>query len=103
MAKLFRDRLGVSVAKVGQSYQKPCDHQFDIVPYPLGAMIPVFSKFSGENGRSTHKHIGQFLAHLGELADGKLFVFVYFIYPLLVPLLHGVPPYLLIPLMTGMI
>jgi hypothetical protein len=32
-----------------------------------------FSKFSGENGRSTHKHIGQFLAQLGELADGKAF------------------------------
>jgi hypothetical protein len=29
--------------------------------------------FSGENGRSTHEHIGQFLAHLGELADGKVF------------------------------
>jgi hypothetical protein len=29
--------------------------------------------FSGENGRSTHKHIGQFLAHLGELADGEAF------------------------------
>jgi hypothetical protein len=37
MAELFRDRLEVSVARVGQSYQKPYDHQFDIVPYPQGA------------------------------------------------------------------
>jgi hypothetical protein len=29
--------------------------------------------FSCENGRSTHEHIGQFLAHLGELADGEAF------------------------------
>jgi hypothetical protein len=29
--------------------------------------------FFGENGRSTHKHIGQFLAHLVELADGEAF------------------------------
>jgi hypothetical protein len=29
--------------------------------------------FSGENGRSTHGHIGQFLAHIGELADGEAF------------------------------
>jgi hypothetical protein len=35
--------------------------------------MPEFSKFSGENGRSTHEHIGQFLAHLGKLADGEAF------------------------------
>jgi hypothetical protein len=58
---------------VGQSYQKPYDHRSDIVPYPQGARIPEFSKFSGENGRSKHEHIGQFLAHLGELADGETF------------------------------
>jgi hypothetical protein len=36
MAELFRDRLGVSVAKVGQSYQKPYDHRFDSIPYLQG-------------------------------------------------------------------
>jgi hypothetical protein len=73
MAELFRDRLEVSVGRVGQTYQKSYDHRFDIVPYPQGARIPEFSKFSGENGRSTHEHIGQFLAHLGELVDGEAF------------------------------
>jgi hypothetical protein len=73
MAELFRDRLGFTVARVGQSYQKPYDHRFNTVPYPQGERIPEFSKFSGENGRSTHKHIGQFLAHLGELVDGEAF------------------------------
>jgi hypothetical protein len=73
MVELFRDRLGFSVARVGQSYQKPYYHRFDTVPYPQGARIPEFSKFSSENGRSTHEHIGQFVAHLGELADGEAF------------------------------
>jgi hypothetical protein len=73
MTELFRDKFGVNVARVGQSYQKPYNHRFDIVPYPQGARIPEFSKFSGENGRSTYEHIGQFLAHLGELADGEAF------------------------------
>jgi hypothetical protein len=73
MAELFRDRLEVSVARVRQSYQKPYDHRFDTVPYPQGARISKFSMFSGENGRSTHEHIGQFLAHLGELADWEVF------------------------------
>jgi hypothetical protein len=58
---------------VGPSYQKPYDHRFDIVPYLQGVRILEFSKFSGENGRSTQEHIGQFLAHLGELADGEEF------------------------------
>jgi hypothetical protein len=73
MTELFRDKFEVSVARVGQSYEKPYNHRFDTVPYPQGAMIPEFSKFSGENGRSTHEHIGQFLAHICELADGEAF------------------------------
>jgi hypothetical protein len=36
MVELFRDRLRVSVARVGQSYQKPYDPRFDTVPYPQG-------------------------------------------------------------------
>jgi hypothetical protein len=39
IAELFRDRLEVSVARVGQSYQKPYDHRFNTVPYPQGARI----------------------------------------------------------------
>ena len=45
MAELFQNRLGVSVARVGQSYQKTYDHWFDTVLYPQGARIPEFSKF----------------------------------------------------------
>jgi hypothetical protein len=73
MAELLLDRLGVSVARLGQSYKKPYDHRFDTDPYPQGARIPEFSKFSSESGISTHEHAGQFLAHLGELGDGEAF------------------------------
>jgi hypothetical protein len=73
MSELFRDKFRVSVARVAQSYQNPYNHRFDTVPYSQGARVPEFSKFSGENGISTHEHIGQFLAHLGELADGEAF------------------------------
>jgi hypothetical protein len=73
MAKLFQYRLGVSVPRVGQSYQKSYDHRIDTVPYPQGARIPEFSKFSSESGRSTQEHVDQFLAHLCELAKGEAF------------------------------
>ena len=73
VAGMFRDKLGVSVSGTGQSYRKPYSHRFDTVPYPQGTRIPDFSKFSGEGGKSTHEHISQFIAHLGELADGEAY------------------------------
>jgi hypothetical protein len=73
MDEIFQDRLGVSVVRVGQSYQKPYDHRCYTVPYLQGARIPEFSKFFDENGRSTHEHIGQFLPHLGKLDNGEEF------------------------------
>jgi hypothetical protein len=43
------------------------------VPYPQGTRIPYFSNFFGEGGKSTHEHISQFIAHLGELVDGEAY------------------------------
>jgi hypothetical protein len=73
VAGMFRDKLGVSMSSTGQSYRKPYSHRFDIVSYPQGTRIPDFSKFSGEGGKSTHEHISQFIAHLGELANGEAY------------------------------
>jgi hypothetical protein len=57
----------------GQSYQRTYDSQFDYHPYPQGTRVPEFAKFSGDQGKSTREHIGQFLAQLGELADTEVF------------------------------
>ena len=73
IAGAFRDKLGVSMVPGGQSYRKPYDSRFDHHPYPQGTRIPDFSKFSGESGKNTHEHISQFIAHLGELADGEAY------------------------------
>jgi hypothetical protein len=69
IAGAFRDKLRVSMIPGGQSYRKPYDNQFDHHPYPQGTRIPEFAKFSGDQGKSTREHIGQFLAQLGELTD----------------------------------
>jgi hypothetical protein len=42
VAGLVRDKLGVSVSGMGQSYWKPYNHQFDFVPYLQRTMIPDF-------------------------------------------------------------
>jgi hypothetical protein len=73
IAGAFRDKLGVSMVSEGQSYRKPYDNRFDYHPYPQGTRIPEFAKFSGDQGKNTCEHIGQFLAQLGELADTEAF------------------------------
>jgi hypothetical protein len=73
IAGAFRDKLRVSMIPEGQSYRKPYDSRFDHHSYPQGTRIPEFSKFSGDQGKSTHEHVGQFLAQLGELADTEAF------------------------------
>jgi hypothetical protein len=40
VAGLFRDKLGVSVSGIGQSYWKPYSHRFDVVSYLQGVRIP---------------------------------------------------------------
>jgi hypothetical protein len=73
ITRAFRDKLGVSMVPGGQSYRKPYDSRFDHHPYPQGTRIPEFAKNSGDQGKNTREHIGQFLAQLGELADTEAF------------------------------
>jgi hypothetical protein len=73
IAGAFRDKLGVSIVPGRQSYRRPYDSQFDRLSYPQGTIIPKFAKFSGDQGKNTREHIGQFLAQLGELADTEAF------------------------------
>jgi hypothetical protein len=73
IAGTFQDKLGVNVSHVGQSYRRPYDNRFDYDPYPQGTRIPEFTKILGDQGRSTHEHIDQFLVQLGKLADKEAF------------------------------
>lgn len=41
--------------------------------YPQETRIPGFSRFFGEQGKSTNEHIAQFIAQLGELVDKEAF------------------------------
>jgi hypothetical protein len=61
------------VCGLGQSCRRPYDPRWDTVLYPPGTSLLDFSKFLGEGSRSTHEHVGQFLAQLGELADIEAF------------------------------
>jgi hypothetical protein len=33
-----------------------------MIPYPSGFRVPDFTKFTGDDVRTTYEHVGQFLA-----------------------------------------
>jgi hypothetical protein len=39
---------------------------YDQLPYPRGYRVPEFAKFSGEDGKTTLEHVGQFILQCGE-------------------------------------
>jgi hypothetical protein len=43
-------------------YQKPYLEYFDVVPYPHRFRVPDFTRFTGDDARTTYEHVGQFLA-----------------------------------------
>jgi hypothetical protein len=47
-------------------YQKPYPDYYDQIPYPRGYRVSDFSKFSGEYGKTTLDHVGQFILQCGE-------------------------------------
>jgi hypothetical protein len=42
-------------------YQKMYPDYYDQLPYPRGYKVPEFSKFSGEDGKTTLEHVDQFI------------------------------------------
>jgi hypothetical protein len=56
IAGAFRNKLIISMVCGGESYRK----LYDL--YPQGTRIHEFTKNSGDQGRSMHEHICQFLA-----------------------------------------
>ena len=73
LSQLFRSQLsqvGLALSK-SRLYQRPYPDAFDLVPYPSGWRVPDFIKFSGDDNRSTWKHISQYVAQLGEASSSN--------------------------------
>jgi hypothetical protein len=50
-----------------RSYQKPYPEYFDMIPYPWGFQVPDLAKFIGDDAKTTHKNIGQFLPQVNNV------------------------------------
>nr|AAX96785.1 retrotransposon protein, putative, unclassified [Oryza sativa Japonica Group]ABA92547.1 retrotransposon protein, putative, unclassified [Oryza sativa Japonica Group] len=55
---IIRDKFGIEARNRAKVYQKPYPDYYDNIPYPRGYRVPEFTKFSGEDSRTTWEHVG---------------------------------------------
>jgi hypothetical protein len=73
LATILQESFGIEPKGQGCVYQKAYPDYYDQLPYPRGYRVPEFSKYSGEDGKTTLVHTGQFILQFGEAnANGAL-------------------------------
>jgi hypothetical protein len=65
LATILSEFFGIEPKGRGRVYQKPYPDYYDQLPYPRGYRVPVFSKFSGEDGKTIFEHVSQFILQCG--------------------------------------
>jgi hypothetical protein len=61
LATILRESFSIEPKDRGRVYQKSYPDYYDQLPYPRGYRVPEFCKFSGEDGKTTLEHVGQFI------------------------------------------
>jgi hypothetical protein len=61
LATILRESFDTEPTGRGRVYQKVYPDYYDQLPYPMGYRVPEFSKFSGDDGKTTLEHVGQFI------------------------------------------
>jgi hypothetical protein len=66
LATILCESFDIEPKGRGHVYQKPYLDYYDQLPYHRGYGVPEFSKFSGEDDKTTLEHVGQFILQCGE-------------------------------------
>jgi hypothetical protein len=66
LATILYESFSIEPKGHGRIYQKPYPDYYDQLAYPRGYRVPEFAKFSGEDGKITLEHVGQFILRCGE-------------------------------------
>jgi hypothetical protein len=61
LATILRVSFGIEPKGRGRVYQKPHPDYYDQLAYPRGYRVPKFSKFNGDDGKTTLERVGQFI------------------------------------------
>jgi hypothetical protein len=66
LSTILGESFGIDPKGRGHVYQKPYPDYYNQLPYPRGYRVLEFAKFSGEDGKTTLEHVGQFILQYGE-------------------------------------
>jgi hypothetical protein len=66
LATILCESFSIELKGRGRVYQKLYPDYYNQLPYPRGYRVPEFSMFSGEDGKTTLEHVGQFILQCGE-------------------------------------
>jgi hypothetical protein len=58
LTTILRESFDIEPKGRGRVYQKPYPDYYDQIPYPRGYRVLEFSKFSGDDGKTTLEHVG---------------------------------------------
>jgi hypothetical protein len=72
LAIILRESFGIGPKDRGRAYQKPYLDYYDQLPYPRDYRFPEFSKFNGDDGKTTLEHVGQFILQYGETSANDM-------------------------------
>jgi hypothetical protein len=66
LATILWESFDIEPKGRGRVYQKSYPDYYDYLSYPRGYRVHEFSKFSGEDGKTTLEHVGQFILQCGD-------------------------------------
>jgi hypothetical protein len=66
LATILRESFNIKPKGRGCVYQKSYPDYYNQLPYPRGYRVPKFYKFSGDDGKTTLEHVGEFILQCGE-------------------------------------
>jgi hypothetical protein len=72
LATNLRESFGIEPKGQGSVHQKLYPDYYGQLPCPMGYRVPEFSKFSGDDGKTTLEHVGQFILHCGEASANNM-------------------------------
>ena len=72
LTQVLRETSGLEPKGRGCVYQNPYPVEYDQIPYPRNYRVPDFSKFNGEDGKTTLEHVGQFTLQCGQSSSNDM-------------------------------
>jgi hypothetical protein len=71
LATILHESFSIEPKGRERVYQKSYLDYYDQLPHPRGYRVPEFSKFSGDDGKTTLEHVGKFILQCGEASANE--------------------------------